>query len=167
MFLKSGMAPQSFKTIEQVATAIVAGQEVGLKPWQSLQSIAVINGRPSLWGDSLPALVRASGACRRITETLDEAGEGATAICEAELSSGEVVRRTFSIDDAKAAGLWKKAGPWSQYPKRMLQMRARAFCLRDAFPHVLRGMHVAEESMDIPALPSEHGKAVMVLGELK
>jgi hypothetical protein len=37
-----------------------------------------------------------------------------------------------------------------QYPKRMRQMRARAFALRDVFPDVLRGLPVAEEVMDMP-----------------
>jgi hypothetical protein len=55
------------------------------------------------------------------------------------------------MDDAKAAGLLGKQGPWSQYPKRMRQMRARGFALRDVFPDVLKGMPVAEEVMDTPA----------------
>jgi hypothetical protein len=59
------------------------------------------------------------------------------------------VVRTFSQDDAKTAGLWGKQGPWSQYPKRMLQLRARGFALRDAFPDALRGIHSADESRDM------------------
>ena len=57
--------------------------------------------------------------------------------------------REFSMQDAKQAGLTGKQGPWSQYPRRMLQMRARAFALRDVFADVLRGVHVAEEAQDI------------------
>ena len=55
------------------------------------------------------------------------------------------------MEDAKRAGLYGKQGPWQQYPKRMLQMRARAWALRDVFPDVLRGVHVAEEAQDLPA----------------
>ena len=55
------------------------------------------------------------------------------------------IRRSFSVIDAKRAGLWKKEGPWLDYPKRMLQMRARAFALRDAFADVLGGLYVREE----------------------
>ena len=47
--------------------------------------------------------------------------------------------------------MFGKQGPWQQYPKRMRQMRARAFALRDVFPDVLRGLPVAEEIMDAPA----------------
>jgi hypothetical protein len=56
----------------------------------------------------------------------------------------------FSVSDAKKAGLWGKSGPWTQYPKRMLQLRARGFALRDAFPDVLKGLVTAEEAQDYP-----------------
>lgn len=48
------------------------------------------------------------------------------------------------------AGLWGKQGPWKTNPRRMLQMRARAFAGRDAVPDVLKGLAVAEEAIDIP-----------------
>ena len=71
------------------------------------------------------------------------------AVCEAKRRGYEkptVVR--FSVADAKKAQLWGKSGPWTQYSRRMLQMRARGFALRDAFPDVLRGLVTAEEAQD-------------------
>ncbi|WP_460452623.1 recombinase family protein, partial [Alsobacter sp. SYSU BS001988] len=53
--------------------------------------------------------------------------------------------RSFDTADAIRARVWGKAGPWSEYPKRMLQMRARAFALRDGFPDVLGGLYLREE----------------------
>ncbi len=41
----------------------------------------------------------------------------------------------------------------TQYPKRMLQLRARGFALRDAFPDVLKGLVTAEEAQDYPTQP--------------
>jgi hypothetical protein len=61
----------------------------------------------------------------------------------------------FSVEDAKRAGLWGKQGPWSAYPKRMMQMRARGFALRDAFPDVLKGLITAEEAEDYPSQPEK------------
>ena len=43
--------------------AIMHGLEVGLSPLSALQRIAVINGRPTIWGDGALALVKASGLC--------------------------------------------------------------------------------------------------------
>jgi len=56
---------------------------------------------------------------------------------------------TFNQKDAEKAGLWRKQGTWQQYPKRMLQLRARAFAFRDAFADVLKGLQVREEIEDI------------------
>jgi hypothetical protein len=123
------------------------GHELGLKPLQSLQGIAVINGRPSIWGDTLLAIARSSPLCEYITEGMDADG---TAWCKAKRRGEPEQIRTFSDADAKTAGLQGKAGPWVTNPKRMKQMRARAFALRDVFTDVLRGMHMAEESVDLP-----------------
>jgi len=38
--------------------------------------------------------------------------------------------------------LWGKGGPWTNYPRRMLQMRARALCIRDSFADALHGFCV-------------------------
>jgi hypothetical protein len=118
---------------------------------QSLQSIACINGRPSVWGDAALALVMGSPVCANIQEVIDGEGDDMTAKCIA-LRKGYPAATVgkFSVADAKRAGLWGKSGPWSQYPKRMLQLRARGFALRDAFPDVLKGLVTAEEAQDYP-----------------
>lgn len=141
----SGLCPKGFE--KKPADAFIAiqwGSEVGLKALQALQNIAVINGRPSLWGDAVIAIVRASPLCEYVKETDD----GHTATCKVKRRGEAEEIRTFSMDDAKTAGLMGKQGPWTQYPKRMRQMRARAFALRDVFPDVLKGMPIAEELMD-------------------
>ena len=144
----SDMVPKDFKG--KPGTCLIAmqwGAELGLKPLQALQNLAVINGRPALWGDAVIALVRSSPLCEFVIETDD----GHTATCRVKRRGEPEQSRTFSMDDASTAGLKGKQGPWVQHPKRMRQMRARAFALRDVFPDVLRGMPMAEEVMDTPA----------------
>ena len=153
--VKSRLAPQQFSQPEQVLIAMQHGAEVGLSPMQSLQSIAVINGRPSLWGDALPALVWSSGKCEMIREWVDGEGESMVAYCETKrVGQPNTKTTTFSVGDAKKAGLWGKTGPWQSYPKRMLQMRARAYNFRDQFADALKGLAVAEEMQDVPAEPT-------------
>jgi len=152
MVAKSAFAPKDFQgKPESCLLAIQHGSEVGLSPMQSLQSIAVINGRPTIWGDAALALCLASPVCDGIHETIEGDGDSMTAVCQTSRrgKDANVVAR-FSVADAKKAGLWGKAGPWTQYPKRMLQLRARGFALRDAFPDVLRGLVTAEEAQDYP-----------------
>jgi hypothetical protein len=144
----SDMVPKDFKG--KPGNCLIAmqwGAELGLKPLQALQNLAVINGRPALWGDAVIALVRSSPLCEFVIETDD----GHAATCRVKRRGEPEQSRSFSVDDAKQAGLLGKQGPWAQYPKRMRQMRARAFALRDVFPDVLRGLPVAEEIMDAPA----------------
>lgn len=154
MAAKSTMVPKDFLgKPENIMVAVQMGSEVGLSPLQALQNIAVINGRPSLWGDAVVGLCRASGICQDITETMAGEGDAMVATCVAHRVGSQPITATFSVADAKKAGLWGKQGPWQAYPKRMLQMRARGFAVRDAFPDVLRGLITAEEARDIPADP--------------
>lgn len=164
---ESDLVPKDFKG--KPANCLIAmqwGAELGLKPLQALQNLAIINGRPALWGDAVIALVRSSPLCEYVTETDDERAGVATCKVKRRGEAEEI--RTFSMEDAKKAGLAGKQGPWTQYPKRMRQMRARAFALRDVFPDVLRGMPIAEEIMDIQPQgeASRHAPAAQAPAEL-
>jgi hypothetical protein len=141
----AGMAPKGMETPEKCMIAIMRGMEVGLTPFMALDKIAIVNGRPTIWGDGAIGLVRGSGLCEFIREKVEGKDDTRVAVCEAK-RRGEVepIRRAFSVTDAKKAGLWGKQGPWQQYPERMLQMRARGFALRDGFADVLGGLYLRE-----------------------
>jgi hypothetical protein len=152
MVAKTPFAPKDFQNKPE--SCMLAGQhgaELGLGPMQSLQCIAVINGRPSIWGDAALALVQSSAVCEFISEAVEGDGDQMVATCVAKRRGYPAPSAVkFSVADAKKAGLWGKSGPWTQYPKRMLQLRARGFALRDAFPDVLKGLVTAEEAQDYP-----------------
>ncbi|MBR8279757.1 hypothetical protein [Burkholderia vietnamiensis] len=146
MLADSSIVPKDFiGKPGNVLVAIQWGMELGLKPMQAMQNIAVINGRPSIWGDALLALVLASPVC----ELIDEWEEAGTAYCKVKRRGKPEHITAFGDVEAKQAGLLGKQGPWQQYPQRMKKMRARAFALRDNFADVLKGIPVAEEVMDI------------------
>lgn len=145
---KSGLAPKDMSTPEKLTVAIMTGLELGLPPMFAINKIAVINGRPTLWGDSIPALLWGRGF--KIDETMTGDGDTRCATCLVTRPQGEKVMRTFGVKDAKKAGLWGKSGPWTQYPDRMLAMRARAFAARDGASDVLGGLYLREEIDDAP-----------------
>ena len=147
-----------------VLVAVQMGTEIGLAPMQAVQNIAVINGRPSVWGDALWALVKAHPLCEWTREVYDELN--VTATCTVKRRGSEAVVRSFSIADAEKARLWNKEGPWQQYPRRMLQMRARAFACRDAMPDALKGLHLAEEQGDIERDMGDAERIDMATGEI-
>lgn len=153
MLAKSSMVPRQYQgKAEDILVACQWGREIGLAPMQALQNIAVINGKPSVYGDAAMALVQASPVCENIEEYMEGEGtENPVAVCIARRKGRSPVKVTFSVQDAVRANLWGKQGPWTQYPKRMMQMRARGFALRDAFPDVLKGLITAEEAQDYPS----------------
>lgn len=146
------MVPKHFQgQPEQIMAAVMRGAEIGLAPMQALSNIAVINGRASLWGDALPALMQRAGHQLDCEVT----GEGDKMVATATLlrgDNGQKVVRTFSVEDAKKANLWGKQGPWQTYPKRMLAMRARSWAVRDGAADALMGLQVAEEMQDAPRM---------------
>lgn len=149
--VKSGMSPKSLDTVEKATVAIMHGLELGLTPMAALQSIAVVNGMPTVYGDGLLALVRGSGLLEDIQETCESDDQGPTiAVCKVKRAGQQSwTVQTFTRPQAQRAGLWKKTGPWTQYPSRMMQMRARSWALRDAFADVLRGVTSTEEAADM------------------
>ena len=163
---QSGLVPKGYQgRPADVLVAIQYGMEVNLPPMAALHSIFVTNGRPSLWGDGFLAVIMASGVYRDHEEyymvdgkrqeflvSTDLAKDNTTAVCTFWRADNPRPRTgTFSISQARKAGLLSKQGPWQEYPDRMLKMRARGFAGHDAFPDVLKGMRSAEETIDMPA----------------
>lgn len=143
----SDMVPKDFRGKPgNVLVAIQMGEEVGLKPLQALQSIAVINGRPSIWGDAVPGLCQTSPAYEWHKEFYDEAKDAA--VCIVKRKGAPEHRYEFSMKDVVAGGYDKKQGPWQTERRRMMQMRARR-AFRDQFPDALKGLSIAEDMMDI------------------
>lgn len=136
--------------------AIQTGHELGLPPMASLQSIAVINGRPTVWGDGALALVKAHPLCEWVHELpAQEAEKNGYGECSIKRRGDpEPITRRFSIEMAQKAGLIQRSGEkgvWATYRGRMLQMRARAWAMRDAIPEALKGVAIREEVEDYEA----------------
>lgn len=147
----SGFAPRGMEKPESVMIAIQLGMELGLTPMAALQNTAVINGRPAIYGDAALALVRASG--QLVTYTEQEVGELGKDThgykVTVQRKGFDSASETFTTADAKAAKLWGKAGPWTDYPRRMMKFRARGFILRDQFGDILKGLRTVEEARDM------------------
>lgn len=141
------MVPETYRGAPmKIMAAIQKGSEIGLAPMQSLASIALVNGRPTIWGDALRAVVLRAG--HFIDCQIEGEGDNRRAVATLTRKDGKKLERTFSVADAKHAQLWTKKGPWQQYPERMLVNRATAFAVRDGAADVLMGMDLREEVMD-------------------
>jgi len=128
-----------------ITAALLYGSEVGLGRMQSLAKIAVINGRPTLAAEAQRALILAAGHDLWI----EESNTTRCTVCGRRRGSDAVSRVTWTIDDAKRAGLAQKA-PWRSYPRQMLLARASAELARAVFPDAIGGLLATEELDDDP-----------------
>jgi len=169
---KTEMVPKAYRgKPDDIMVAGSMGSRLGMDVFQAMQSIASINGVPSLYGDAALSMVRSSGLLAEFREWLELDGQVVTEmpnLIEAAEKGHRIVQwckarrqgmaepriTTYSVTDAKLAKLWLKKGyngqdtPWCTSPGRMLTFRARGFCLRDEFGDVLKGFPLAEEVQD-------------------
>lgn len=128
--------------------AVMYGNELGIGPMTSLNKLDVIDGRVS------PSAELARALAARVGEIwVEEESDQACTVCAQRYGSPVVHRVTWSIADARRAGLLNR-GAWRSYPREMLYARATATIVRRAFPDVLGGItSFAEERDDETAEP--------------
>lgn len=158
----NGLLPDSYtknrdakQAIGVGMAAILQGRKFNMDPFESVKWHYPVRTNLTIWGDAVPGVVKA--ALRKngewVTETEKYEGDGdkLTYTITVKHTKGDAVlsekTRSFSIADAKAAGLLNK-GPWQTSPKRMLLARARTYAYRDAFPELMMGLTVTEEAQD-------------------
>lgn len=148
---KSSVIPTIYRNKpEDIFVAMAMGYQLGFPVEQSLQDIAVINGRPCLWGDGLLSLALNHPECQSIKEDplRNPKGEVIGYQCTVIRKGHEPHTKQFTLQDASVAGLFSRGTVWKSYPERMLQMRARSLALRDKFADALRGLRIAEVEED-------------------
>ena len=146
----SDLVPKSFRGKPQdLFLCWALGYQIGMSPEQAMQCIAIVNGKAVMWGDEMLALCMSHREFDDIIENpiiKNDAVIGYT--CTVKRKGKADKQSVFTLDMAKKAGLLAKGGVWNQYPERMLKLRARGFCLRDAFPDALKGIKSREEVED-------------------
>ena len=155
------MMPKSIETPEAVFVAMQMGAEIGLSPMASVQNIAVINGRPGIYGDAALAIIRSSGQLEEFKEWSE--GERKkpdwTYFCRVKRKGCEAVTGSYSWAEALEAGFdqVKPESPWKRWTNRMMQFKARNFAMRDQFADFLKGIRTIEENSDAIVLESTVG----------
>lgn len=147
---QSNVIPKSYiGKPTDIFVAMAMGYQLGLPVEQAIQDIAVINGRPCVWGDGLLAIIMNHPDFMDIIESQILEGEAVIGYrCTVKRRNRTDTVRQYTLKEAKKAGLLGKPGPWTQYTERMLQMRARSWAARDSFPDALRGIKSREEAED-------------------
>lgn len=135
---------------ESALMIVLTGRDLGLSLTQSLRSVYVVNGKPVISSDAMVAAIRKSGLCAtwRVVESTINSCTIETRRVEEEQPESE----TFTLDDAKRAGLDRKE-VWRAWPKEMLRHRCAAALARRVYPDVILGCYVPGEIDDPPVEP--------------
>lgn len=148
LLAKSTFVPQAFRNQPgDVLVVMMMASELQVPYFAALRNTAVINGRPTIWGDLVTAIIWRSNLVEYIDRRWDE--ETKTATTRIKRKGFPECVRTFSMEDAKRAKLDRK-DTYVQYPQRMCDWRAFTWAARDSFADVLAGMTITEEALDMP-----------------
>ena len=132
-----------------VLFVISVGESLGLNAATALMNIYNVNGMPTMKADLKLALAK------RHPEYAGCEIDANTERCivkmkrRSENGTEEAITSTFTIEDAKRAGLFPKKDNWRMYPQRMLKARAISYAVNDLFPDIVFGMLSSEEAQDI------------------
>lgn len=140
MLVKTGFLPVSIKTPEQALAIILTGRELGIPAMAALNTINVIQGKPTVSPQLMLALIERSGQLEDIVYKLEPDGVTVTMKRRGRTAHTEY----FGESEAAAMGLLKK----DNYHKQagvMYKWRAVAACARVVFPDVILGLYTPDE----------------------
>ena len=140
--VQSGFLPKGINTPEKAAAVALKGNELGIPMMQSFSHIAIVQGKPTCSAELQLALVARGGVTWEFTENTDEK---ATVIFLRPGFSDFV--STFTMADAKRAGLVTRGSAWEKYPRAMLRARAISAGARVIGPDLIGGMSYTPEEL--------------------
>jgi hypothetical protein len=161
MLVRSGILPEAIKTPETAVAIMLKARELGIGPMEAFEGIHVIKGRPTVSPQLQLTLIYRSGL---LQDMKVQPGPGRCTVTMVRRGGMSIVK-TFSVDDAKRAGLAGK-DVWKSYPEQMCQWRAVGYCADILFPDVTGGMYRPEEMgavVDADGEPVPHDENGVVL----
>lgn len=141
----TSFVPATFKgKPEEAAAAILFGDEIGLTPTQSLQSVYVISGKPALYARAMVAIVLAAG---HEIETVEKADAKVT-VRGRRRGSENWTTETWTTARAQKAGYLSNK-KYATDPEAMLYARAASDLCRQIAPDALAGIGYTVEELEI------------------
>lgn len=161
---RSGIVPKAYQgEPDDIVVAAMYGRDFGWSPMQAMNSIVVLDGRPSLNAQAMVALVRQRGHSISGEFSATEA-----TVVGRRADTGDEMIVTFSVWDAERAGLctvdengrtharskYGKPLPWEMYPQSMCWARAVSQLCRMLFADDLAGVSYTPEEVQAIDVPS-------------
>lgn len=138
-----GFVPAHFyRQPNKVLAAMLYGRDLGITPTNALQHIIVIDGKATADAQLMGMLVRRAG--HRLE---DKTTAESSTVTITRGDDGSVHTFTFSVQDARRAGLVRSGSAWEKYPQAMLYARALTGCARKGAQDALMGVAYTPEEL--------------------
>lgn len=141
---KTSFVPASLRgKPEDITAAILAGQELGLRPMASLRSMDIIQGTPALRAHAMRGLVQSHGHSVQLVDSTED-----RCVMRGRRAGEEDWQQVeWTIARAERLGLTSKS-EWKKQPQTMLVARATGEICRLIASDVLHAMPYASEELD-------------------
>ena len=148
---KSDIIPKEFQN--KPANCLIAvelANRLNASPFQVMQNMDVIYGRPSLRSSFVIACINNSGKIKGSLKFEIDANHTKCRAWATEKETGEkLIGPTITMEMAQSEGwLGKNGSKWKTMPDLMLRYRAAAFFGRLYCPEILNGMYTEDEVKD-------------------
>lgn len=141
MLVKTGFLPQAIKTAEQAIAIILTGRELGIGTMAALNTINVIQGKPTVSPQLMLALIERSG---QLADIQIEPHDGNAVRCTMKRKGRSPHTEYFGDTEAQAMLLSGKDN-YKKQKQTMYRWRAVAACARVVFPDVITGLYTPDE----------------------
>ena len=147
----SALVPNAYRGQQGLPNCIVAieiANRMGMSPFQVMQNLNVIHGRPSWSSQFIIGLIQGCGRFEGFT--YNETADSCQCFAALKTSGEQVSGPKITLDMAKREG-WTKNTKWSTMPQTMLRYRAASAFGRFHIPDLILGIQSVEENEVIEA----------------
>ena len=146
IFTESGMFPD-IKSAQMAVVKIMAGQEMGIGPFQAMNGIHIIQGKATVGAGLMASQVKSSGKYDyKVIEQTDKA-----CIIDFYQGKDKIGTSKFTIEDAKKAGTKNI----DKYPANMLFARAMSNGVKWYTPDVFNGPVYTPDEIQVEETTAE------------
>lgn len=153
---KSDIIPKEFqKKPANCLIAVELANRLKASPFQVMQNMDVINGRPALRSSFVIACINNSGKIiGSLKFELNEKGTKCRAWAIEKETGSKLIGPTITLEMAEKEGwLTKNGSKWKTMPDLMLRYRAASFFGRLYCPEIMNGMYTEDEVNEFSSQP--------------
>ena len=129
-------------SVEQAAFVLLKAYELGFPLSSVGDNLQVVMGKVTLTSQGMLAKIQSRPDVVRLS--IDKSTDEACTVTMTR-NTGFTFTLTYSVEDAKRAGLVKPDSNWNKYPANMCRWRAISMCARIVVPDLLAGLYLVSE----------------------